>query len=276
MLGKLIKYEMKALMRYLIPFCVVMVALFGAMVIGFASKFETVIDMSVGLIFMVSIMWMLIGGFIVVFVRFNQGMFSDESYLIHTTPVSANKILLSKLISHTLLIVAYVVVILVIGFGILFVTAAKTSSIEWYSAWNRIIETIGPREIMVGLLLVIAGLVSTAEGILFSYATVSVANLQMFKSHKKLAGAIFFIGVSEIVTYIEDAIGVYGGGNGLLEGIFGSNATHNGYFYSVTTQGGTIGAFQSILLITIVVGLVKGIIWYLGSYYVVSNKLNLD
>lgn len=276
MLGKLIKYEMKALMRYLIPFCVVMVALFGAMVIGFASKFETVIAMSVGLIFMVSIMWMLIGGFIVVFVRFNQGMFSDESYLIHTTPVSANKILLSKLISHTLLIVAYVVVILVIGFGILFVTAAKTSSIEWYSAWNRIIETIGPREIMVGLLLVIAGLVSTAEGILFSYATVSVANLQMFKSHKKLAGAIFFIGVSEIVTYIEDAIGVYGGGYGLLEGIFGLNATPNGYFYGVTTQGGTIGAFQSILLITIAVGLVKGIVWYLGSYYVVSNKLNLD
>lgn len=95
MLGKLIKYDMKALNRFLI--LIHGFLLFAALLVRFfltgrvlveTPKDGTLLGLSFLLFFLI-IMGVSFGTFIVITVRFYKNLFSDEGYLTRTLPVTS-------------------------------------------------------------------------------------------------------------------------------------------------------------------------------------------
>lgn len=108
MLGKLIKYDMKALNRFLI--LIHGFLLFAALLVRFfltgrvlveTPKDGTLLGLSFLLFFLI-IMSVSFGTFIVIAVRFYKNLFSDEGYLTRTLPVTSGQHLLSKTIAGSI------------------------------------------------------------------------------------------------------------------------------------------------------------------------------
>lgn len=97
MLGKLVKYEIRASGR-LIPLVYLAVVLLTiAGLIAGATKAYVYFAIAFGLLFLAGAVAMIVT-YIVVFFRFNKGMYANEGYLAMTLPVKAGTLYLSKYI----------------------------------------------------------------------------------------------------------------------------------------------------------------------------------
>ena len=116
MLGKVLKYDLKALCRYLIPLYAVLLGL-GVMIrlLGFFDQVSiiTIICglMVVALVMLSFLSFVLTGIFSVKY--YLENLFKDEGYLTHTLPVKKGTLLLSKVFASliTLILTALVLVI---------------------------------------------------------------------------------------------------------------------------------------------------------------------
>lgn len=111
MLGKLIKYDLRALLRqmwYLLPIlaAAVLTTLVFSLLAGdhqaglfaFMKGFSLALTIGVAIFGFVRVL-------ILCFIRFNSSMIKDEGYLTHTLPVSETNTVLSKIISSYMCIV---------------------------------------------------------------------------------------------------------------------------------------------------------------------------
>ena len=115
MLGKLFKYDMKALSRTLVPLHVAVLVLgLVSCVAGFAGHtvgesgsspernvFMAVITLAF-LLSMVALFVAVVATFVIVIARFYRNLFTDEGYLTLTLPVTANQIMLSKTLAGSM------------------------------------------------------------------------------------------------------------------------------------------------------------------------------
>lgn len=108
MLRKLIKYDLKALGKIMIPLLCVLIA-FG-IIQGISPKAATIDSvfrenmLKVYMIFMIiSILSVFLVNIIIVIQRFWRSMYGQEGYLTHTLPVTARQLILSKAISATII-----------------------------------------------------------------------------------------------------------------------------------------------------------------------------
>lgn len=115
MLGKVLKYDLKALNRYLIPLYAVIVGL-SVMVrlLGFFEKVP-VIDivlglMIVALVLVIAFSFVLTGIFNIK--HYLDNLFKDEGYLTHTLPVKKGTLLLSKvLVSLITVMITFILIV---------------------------------------------------------------------------------------------------------------------------------------------------------------------
>ena len=98
MLRKLIKYDLKLFLKFMIP-------LWGVMVIaGLIQGIETTPDnLTSAKIIVLVFCFIFIENMILVIQRFYKSMYGREGYLTHTLPVTSNKLILSKVISATII-----------------------------------------------------------------------------------------------------------------------------------------------------------------------------
>ena len=104
MLGKLLKYELKATARYFVP----LLATFGGitllfklfmMMIGFGNDpLRMTFSIFIVTIYVVAVIALFLMCFIISFYRFYKNFYTDEGYLSFTLPVSVNLQILSKLL----------------------------------------------------------------------------------------------------------------------------------------------------------------------------------
>lgn len=117
MLGKIFKYDMKAMNRSMIPgyIIVFVLALFTKGMFMLSNKFHFMQTFS-GL-FLAVFIFAIFGIFFYVFLasvlRFYKNFIREEGYLTHTLPISKNTLLFSKLLTFLIhFIVTFIVVIL--------------------------------------------------------------------------------------------------------------------------------------------------------------------
>jgi len=125
MLGKLLKYEYRALSRTLLPLFlgVLLVGFAGGSIFNLQTQLQSRLPDMIGVMGAFSTMLgglaLVIAGFVGIFVvlsRFYTNFFTDEGYLTHTLPVRPSTQLLAKVISGGL----WVLTDLVVCFGALF------------------------------------------------------------------------------------------------------------------------------------------------------------
>lgn len=115
MLGKLIKYDIKAMSKIIVPFWAALLIL--GWVIAIQNHFRKVTQFSTMNVLMIVIAIVIITAvfvmnIVIVIQRFWRGLLKEEGYLMFTLPISARNLILSKLISALLISLGTVFVII--------------------------------------------------------------------------------------------------------------------------------------------------------------------
>ncbi|MDR1017206.1 MAG: hypothetical protein LBM02_00690 [Lachnospiraceae bacterium] len=284
MLGKLLKYDMKAISKFLI---IVHAALLGVAVIisfmasyyskgsksntSFSVNLENGIGSAIFLILIIIAIVIFIGAYYGTYIisasRYYKNIYSDEGYLLNTLPVSKDKILLSKIIMATIWGIADIVVI-IISFMILFkVTPSKISSVlrtavtsdgeTFWSMWGSLI-----------IVLIVTFIIQTIVSIITIYFSITIGDV--FFGHRVVGAIVSYVVISFIVGITS----------GLISAGFSSSHAFN---HEPDSMEAAVKAMQGIkvvgtrlMIAEIVFMIIIGAVMYFLTRYMLNKKLNLE
>lgn len=264
MLGKLIKYELKATGRIFLPMYALLfvLALINKIFITInldSLRVPMAISMTVyGCIF-VGICVMTL---VVTIHRFNKNLLSDEGYLSFTLPVKVHSHVDCKMIVTLI----WFVLSGIVAAASLFVLAIDRNALmnlqkfimECADAF-RLIGAHGVLLILEAILLLILTVLSATIKI---YAAITIGN--MSSKHKLLAGVGAYLGC------------------GVVEQIFSATvmATSKGWMMSIFTGidsiQNAVQISETVMLLIILYMLFFGVIYYILTNWLLKNKLNLE
>lgn len=211
MLGKLLKYEIKATARIFLPLYVVL------LVFAAIHKLITVLSPSTVIqapevISMIAYIMIVVAVFVVTFVvmiqRFYKNLLSDEGYLMFTLPTKpwkhiVCKLLISMIWSVVSAIAAVISVLIIAGDKIF----AAVSMDKLLSAFAEVFKHLDLSSTLFTIEFLVGCVIGLAGSVLIIYASVALGHL--FNKHRVLAslGAyIMLTTVTQIIFAIASAI----------------------------------------------------------------------
>lgn len=277
MLGNLLKYELKATGRIILPFfggllgITFLFRLFSVFDTGPALReFSYIVEGLAITIFVVLIISTFVVNFIVMLMRFYKNLFSDEGYLMNTLPVSPAANIWAKAFSSAIWTLASVAVASLTGFIFFFGdylfdigdalgefwTAFQYEILPYItaadSAWIGIILT----ELIIMILI---GLVSSP---MLCYMCITLG--QRFSRHKVLGA----FGVYLIVSFLVQTVGA------VFTAVIGNTTLPRQFYRFIDSNpgGGSALIFTFFLIWSIVCLLVPFFI----TNHQLNTKLNLE
>lgn len=280
MLKKLLKYDWKSVSGLLLILHGILLAytLIGRIGIAFGlSKYGDTLTGSVTeaygivsgiyiLIYVFFILAIMVVTGVYLAARFHKNLFSDEGYLTHTLPVSPAKIMWSKiLVSWAWIVIDAVFVVASIMMLVLFKQTFepfKNVVCEFFS----ILAGVYGMQNQVLMILLILTVLAQFFGCYTMLVLFSMCLGSLFKTHKILGAVVSFFGINIILSIVSTII---------MFAVPGWSSTGS---VSVTAaaNGGFIGGENSIFLFTFVWNLALAVVFFLGSRYILSRKLNLE
>ena len=165
MLGKLMKYELKATGRVLLPLygAILLVSVLGAFSLERMSEFEMGALLFV-LVYTGLCVALVVLTLVLIIQRFNRNLLKDEGYLMFTLPVSVHSLLFSKLFSALLWCVLGGCVGLL---SIALMTMIAMDASQWGEFWAVIHQLIHNVDLEIAGNLGLIGLLALMEGVSF-------------------------------------------------------------------------------------------------------------
>ncbi|MCR5770673.1 MAG: hypothetical protein K6G87_05480 [Butyrivibrio sp.] len=265
MLGKLIKYDLKAIFRNLLPLCIAFIIV--GIVAGISFPYNIEDDNAVGflllwgiMVFALVVMTIAVSviSLIIVVMRFYKNLLGNEGYLSFTLPVSTGSLLASKCISgYISFLFAFVSgVITYVSFAEILVL--KTGSQEAindinnvFIEWIQDIVTSPFQYITLDILVMITGSFIFLTRIYFS---IILGNLS--SNHKLIVSFGSYIVVSVLESIIKYIV---------------SEAMESSYDLSNLSS-----SYASTETFTIIINIIFIVVYLFGTYYFMNNKLNLE
>lgn len=232
MLGKLLKYDLKANYLYLVVGYVVYIVLTLGFTLslswirnsGSTGAAEEMIQMFVMIattfLWVFSIMGVVLMTYILLIRRFYCNLVTDQGYLTLTLPVSARMHMLSKLISAVIFIGATACVLMA-GMMVMAVGAGQGDVIpEILAAFGRLWEELGAGFTVVAC---ISTVLSLLQAILLVYFSICIG--QLCTKHKVWGSIGAYLGISFAINMVTSMVGLVAGvmGNGGLLMLFTEN-----------------------------------------------------
>lgn len=270
MLSKLMKYEIKATGRTLIPLYIALLAFAIINKIfletGLSAKLENLGLGGFGSIpFILSafaygctMAAVFIVTFFVIVQRFYKNLLGDQGYLMNTLPVTTTANIVSKLSIATFwnIISGIVAILSIIIMAFHPIAFGKIFS-ELFRALFNAYDEFGIQAYIIILEVIIAVLIQLAKFICMIYASISIGHL--FSKHKILSSFGAFIVLNLISAAISSAIGTaFSLSN--LRGIHVESLWH----------------IHLILIPVIILNLIFFIGYFIIVNYILKNKLNLE
>ncbi len=261
MLGKLMKHEMKAVSRLLLPIYMILIVFTIAARIVVSLQFEGVFEIIPGTViglYILSLVAILVVSFIIIIIRFYKNMVTDEGYLMFTLPVKPYQLINSKLIVSVLWTILSVVTIL-LSIGIV---VASPENLAYFregfaKLMREIIDDMGlGNTALLWIELFLIAFLSIINGILCAYACISVG--QLFNGHKVLGAFAVYI-VYTVVMQIVSVIFMILTGNVIAR-----------YF----NEGAAL--IKLVFPITILWCIILTSVFYIVTNYIFNKKLNLE
>ena len=211
MLGKLLKYELKATARIFLPLYAVLLvfAAINKLISSLSATNEFATPEVISLIIYITI---LVGMFIMTYVvmiqRFYKNLLRDEGYLMFTLPTTSWKHIVSKLLISMMWMVtsgiAAFVSIMIIAFDKIFFTGFWHVMTDAVGNFFRLLDASAALFILE---MIIAGIVGLASTVLIIYASIAIGHL--FNQHRVLVSLGAFLAlntISQILFSITGAI----------------------------------------------------------------------
>ena len=180
--------------------------------------------------------------------RFKGSVYDRQGYLTLTLPVSEHHIITAKLVGAFIWSILSSAVLALSAVIIVTITVP-----EWISN-SELIPLVGtylPQLSLMG----VSFLLSTISGILCIYLAISIG--QLFNEYRTALAVVAYIGIKIVIGFIEVFF------NTSANFYVNSLAGFNDNFY----MGTSIGIVEELIFIAI---------FYLGTYYILRNKVNLQ
>lgn len=262
MLGKLLKHEMKALSRFLLPMHVIVLVM---SVIGHfavtvrADSYPRYFAPFLIISYMVFLIAVSFGTFLLVAMRFYKHLFSDEGYLTLTLPATVGQQLASKSIIAVIWFLIDLVVIIIS----MMLLASIPGFLRILPEINaKMSEQTGFTVSSFATLFLIMYLVEIFSMPAYIYICVTVG--QLFSSHRVLSAIISYCllcGMFQIISLMLLSTGGY-----------------LPYLFNLAELKGAL--YRDFMEYTItannIVGTIVGILSYIGTYYIMKRRINLS
>ena len=180
--------------------------------------------------------------------RFKGSVYDRQGYLTLTLPVSEHHIITAKLVGAFIWSILSSTVLALSAFIIVTITVP-----EWISN-SELIPLVGtflPQLSLMG----VSFLLNTISGILCIYLAISIG--QLFNEYRTALSIVAYIGIQIVIGFIEVFF------NTSTNFYVNSLAGFNDNFY----MGASVGIVEELIFIAI---------FYLGTYYILKNKVNLQ
>ena len=180
--------------------------------------------------------------------RFKGSVYDRQGYLTLTLPVSEHYIITAKLVGAFIWSIVSTAILVISAFIVLTLTAP-----DWFATSDLIpfIETHLPQIFLTG----ISFLLNTISGILCIYLAISIG--QLFNEYRTALAVAAYIGIQIVIGFIELSFNL--SSNFYVNSLVGLNDN----FY----MGAGIAIVEELIFIAI---------FYLGTYYILKNKVNLQ
>lgn len=260
MLGKVLKYDLKALFRCLIPLYVLLLGL-GVMVrlLGFFDNISIIAIicglMMVALVFLAVLSFVLTGIFSVK--HYLENLFKDEGYLTHTLPVKKGTLLVSKVLSS---LITFILTALVLLVSLLIAFYQEGLFGDVIKAFN--LSFFGTKVYEVILFMIVYGIIAYLTTILMIYAAIAIGfSRSSNKVVSSVVCAFVFYFVMEFIYLV------------ILSAIIVINPTFISNLDSEVFMMRDLICFFAIFMV--LTALLGGVYYYI-SYRYMNKKLNLE
>ena len=255
MFWNLVRYEFKNVNKwYLALYAAVLVL---SILIGMQGHYYNYISFKDSQPFLFIFLALVFGGLIItlgistlflIIKRFKGSVYDRQGYLTLTLPVSEHYIITAKLVGAFIWSIVSTAVLALSAFIVLTLTAP-----DWFATSDLIpfIETHLPQLSLMG----VSFLLNTISGILCIYLAISIG--QLFNEYRTALSIVAYIGIQIVVGFIEL--------------FYRSNP---GFYFPSTTGGAD--QFQMGIIMTILEEVILIAIYYLGTYHILKNKVNLQ
>lgn len=269
MLGKLMKYELRATSRLMLPL-LALVLLLGVG-IGFGNNLieppeqawlVNLLSVLFLLAFVAAIVASAVCAIVLMVQRFSKNLMGDEGYLMFTLPVSQHAIIISKLLTSLIWFIAVGI------FNVLALLLAVWSGDmkelfdSFGSIWQQLMQNYAGKTWLVIGELSLLGLLSGAAVCLQFYAAIAVGH--SFAQHKVLLSVVTFFGLG----FVQD----------LISGFLVRGSARLGLWTFLNVENGVqywLGS-QRIILFLLAFYLIIGAALYVLTWLMTKKRLNLQ
>ena len=264
MLGKLLKYELKATSRVFIPLYIAILVV--SIVNGLSLNLEI---LNIQGLATIVLMCLFISLFVITIVvtiqRFNKNLLKDEGYLMFTLPVSSKHLILSKYLTSLIwTFLSFVVAFL--SFIIIFmIPTYKYFDFSYFiNEFNLLFSNMLNLNILGQFLKIILLMIISYTIFIFNvYLALSVGQLPIFNRFRNVSSFIGFLVINLLISYVQNIVD-----NAFvnIEAIDNINYAINSVT-SIVSKG---------LNIAIVINLIIILVLFFATTYILDKKLNLE
>ena len=255
MFWNLVRYEFKNVNKwYLALYAAVLVL---SILIGMQGHYYNYISFKDSKPFLFIFLALVFGGLIItlgistlflIIKRFKGSVYDRQGYLTLTLPVSEHHIITTKLVGAFIWSMISTAILALSAVIIVTITVPEWIPLSYVITF---IETHLPQIFLTG----ISFLLNTISGILCIYLAISIG--QLFNEYRTTLAVSAYIGIQIVIGFIELSFNL--SSNFYVNSLVGLND----HFY----MGAGIAIVEELIFIAI---------FYLGTYYILRNKVNLQ
>lgn len=268
MLGKLLKYELKATSRVFIPLYIAILVV--SIVNGLSLNLEI---LNIQGLATIVLMCLFISLFVITIVvtiqRFNKNLLKDEGYLMFTLPVSSKHLVLSKYLTSLIwTFLSFVVAFL--SFTIIFmIPTYKYFDFSYFiNEFNLLFSNMLNLNILGQFLKIILLMIISYTIFIFNvYLALSVGQLPIFNRCRNVSSFIGFLVINLLISYAQNIVSLFVNDASVnIEAIDNINYAINSVT-SIVSKG---------LNIAIVINIIIILVLFFATTYILDKKLNLE
>ena len=268
MLGKLLKYELKATSRVFVPLYIAILVV--SIVNGLSLNLEIFnIQGLATIILMCLFISLFVITIVVTIQRFNKNLLKDEGYLMFTLPVSSKHLVLSKYLTSLIwTFLSFVVAFL--SFTIIFmIPTYKYLDFSYFiNEFNLLFSNMLNLNILGQFLKIILLMIISYTIFIFNvYLALSVGQLPIFNRFRNVSSFIGFLVINLLISYAQNIVS-----------LFVNDASVN--IEAIDNINYAISSVTSIvskgLNIAIVINLIIILVLFFATTYILDKKLNLE
>ena len=268
MLGKLLKYELKATSRVFVPLYIAILVV--SIVNGLSLNLEI---LNIQGLATIVLMCLFISLFVITIVvtiqRFNKNLLKDEGYLMFTLPVSSKHLVLSKYLTSLIwTFLSFVVAFL--SFTIIFmIPTYKYFDFSYFiNEFNLLFSNMLNLNILGQFIKIILLMIISYTIFIFNvYLALSVGQLPIFNRFRNVSSFIGFLVINLLISYAQNIVS-----------LFVNDASVN--IEAIDNINYAISSVTSIvskgLNIAIVINIIIILVLFFATTYILDKKLNLE